>query len=456
MPKDVKYTIRAVDKTKTAIAGIKKGFGSLQASATRAAAGITRVFGRASQKIAAGFKRIKLPAALTGILGGAAAGAGLVKSLGASAEFETLNLRLKAVSSSAEEAKRIFKELKDFSESTPLALGDLIGGQIILQGAGLGISELRKVAEVAAVMGKSVEDFALALVSLEAEPLKKLAIDLGTNGDIRTFRFKNKAGEQFETVTDGIEEAQKELARILNLKFGGNLDEFSRTLAGRVSTLKDNIHAFFASFGDQFLNQFKVLVDQLTKAVKGLQNSKLFESISKKVSRYSDAAIGLAAGGGEGLGKVLSGAFSEMFKSILSSLVSTGGSVLMKIGAMIGQGFMSLIRSSGGALGKLLGNDKATVTDNGIVSADGKLTKFPTDETRKSEDTLKAFIDKLAEEGKKIREAMEVNTSAVKENTDSSGETDAEYRARINAMMDAVNVKAQRTERDHRRRPRAD
>jgi len=211
-------------------------------------------------------------------LGKLVAGGGLVALGGlvvkTSADFETLKLRLEAVTGSANKAEKAFAETFKLFEGTPLKLRPLIQARSLLEAIGITGNKAVKAVSVAAVaFGRDVTEVALAVNSLEGESLKRLGIRLRTTGDNFSFTFGDRAGRDITRTAVGLRKARFELLKIFNIKFGGFLEKASRTLAGRFSTFVGKTEALMNKVGEQFRGDLtdilgginRLLTEQLAK-----------------------------------------------------------------------------------------------------------------------------------------------------------------------------------------------
>lgn len=191
----------------------------------------------------------------------------------ATAEFQKLDLRLKTVMGSAAKAKKAFSEVFDLFVASPMELAPLMDAKILLESFGVsGKKALERVADAAAIMDRPVRDIALALGSMEREPLRRLGIESVKLADKFTFAFRDRAGKALKTTADGMVEARKEMVRIMGIRFGGGLEELSRTGPGRWSTFTGAVKAGAADIGRATMNHlapaFGVLNDAIINAMK--------------------------------------------------------------------------------------------------------------------------------------------------------------------------------------------
>lgn len=171
--------------------------------------------------------------ATAALMGVTLAGAGL-KIAGT---FDQVNIRLRTVMGTVEQANVAFKETFDLFVRSPQYLMPLVEARTLLESFGVGgAAELRSVADAAAIMGRDVRHVALALGSMETRPLRRLGIDAHKAGESFTFNFQNKAGKALKVTARGLEQARRAVLKILNIKFGGGLEEMAKTWTGAMST----------------------------------------------------------------------------------------------------------------------------------------------------------------------------------------------------------------------------
>ena len=266
----------------------------------RAAMSVLQKFQRGAVRIFSSIGRAVKAAFKIGVVGGIAGIIGTgVAAIKAASNYEQLRNRLEAVLGSAKKARDMFKELRDFAASTPLQLEDLVKAKIILEGVGVtGMKAFQGVAETSAAMGKSIEEVALAVASLENETLKRLGIQLRNTGDQFKFTFRDKAGMEIERTVDGINEARLALTDIFSTKFGGGLQTQSESLFGRLSTFTDKMKEVLAQIGEQLLPPLKTLLTGVNAELDKLAGSGLLSS-------------------GEGIKKLFIGAADVLFAAIV-------------------------------------------------------------------------------------------------------------------------------------------
>jgi hypothetical protein len=329
--------------------GMRTGFG-LAGKGTGFALAPLRAFGRAVAPVTAA----------TMLLGGAA-----VK---ADADYEALQIRLEAVTGSATRAAAIFKTTEAFAASTPMRLDDLVDAQIVLEGIGVkGAAALRNTADAAAGMGRNVTDLAMAVASLETEPLRRLGIDLKRTGEQAEFTFRDKMGNLQKLSAVGMQGARETLLGIFDTKFGGTTTKLAGSVHGLASTLGDVIKRTFAAIGNGFQPETKRMLDGLIGSINGYVESGEAEALGKRIGEALDTGMdsALAAfktlqefrqflsenpGTGAEAFRITASGMAEMFANSLIGYVGAMAGVFAGIGGIIWSAFeQQYLASAAGA-----------------------------------------------------------------------------------------------------------
>ena len=251
-PREVKYRVVVQDFATRTLTKIQRGFVETGKKVVRSAANMARAIGR-----------------IGAVLGAAGTGGLIGASIGASAKFEMLRLRLEAVTGSAKKANKMFAEMRKFAAATPLQLEDIVGARIMLEGIGVrGQAALEKVAEAAAAMNMPLRDAAAMIASMETEPLRRLGIEIKRSGESASIVFRDKVGRELKRTETGIMNIRRALLETFGMKFGGILGKASGTQAGLFSTLKDSVTELFAAVGDELAPTVKAVLGKAITAVK--------------------------------------------------------------------------------------------------------------------------------------------------------------------------------------------
>jgi phage-related protein len=182
----------------------------------------------------------------------AGAGVGTVLTgigIKAASDMQSLGVALKtAFQGDAEAAKAAQAQITDFAAKTPFELGEITTAFIKLKNMGLDPSQeaLTAYGDTASAMGKSLNDMVEAVADAatgEFERLKEFGIRSSSEGDRVTFTFKGVS----KTVGKNSAEIEAYLKELGRTNFAGGMEEQSRTLGGRMSTLKDTFKLAMAS-----------------------------------------------------------------------------------------------------------------------------------------------------------------------------------------------------------------
>jgi tape measure domain-containing protein len=228
----------------------------------------------------------KLTALGAGISGGVFAGlslAGLVTdSVKLAASVEDTQTSFKVLLGDADEAAKLFKEIRDLAAATPLTSRDLADAAKSLLQVGVSADQieptLRALGDLAS--GSSEKLKALAVIYGQVKGKGKLATeelnqfaehgvnlreDLARTLNVSMAELPGKLEEgavQFRDLQGAIIGATSEGGR-----FFESMKEGSQTLTGKLSTLKDNWETLLANVGALIVDEFglKGLVDSLAK-----------------------------------------------------------------------------------------------------------------------------------------------------------------------------------------------
>ena len=204
------------------------------------------------------------------------------------AKFESLKASLKTVTGSADGARVAFKQIQDFTATTPFQLDDVTKSFTILKRNGIDTSSesLKAFGNIAAANGKSFEQLAEAIadgMTGEFERLKEFGIKVRKEND----KFVASMGGM-QVAASG---SSKQLMEDLKLlgeeggRYATGLSDQAATLGGKFSNLQDNMSQFAASIGEGGLNS----------ALKGVLDS--FNGMMKsapQVGRIIGAGLGAA------------------------------------------------------------------------------------------------------------------------------------------------------------------
>lgn len=193
-------------------------------------------------------------------------------SVNAAADYEMFRQNLRMVIASKKEADKAFKESIDFSVKTPFTPDEIIRTRAQLESVGVsGKKAVEDVASAAAGMNREISDVAAAIISMETDPIRKLGIRLNKQGDEFLFRYKDKLGQAQQITVTGFEQAQQALLNIFGKKFEGGLERMAITGVGFLSTLKGAVKDLRATFGEGYLDEYKLVIHDLIEGTKSIK-----------------------------------------------------------------------------------------------------------------------------------------------------------------------------------------
>lgn len=260
----------ALGKTSTAAEGSGKGFKSL-ASSTDAATKSTKNFGMAAS-------------AIKGFIGGAVVAAVIKlgkEFVGLAADMEQSKVAFTTMLKSGEAAEAFLKDLQAFAASTPFEFTELQTAAKRMLAFGF---EAEKVLPMMRDIGDTV-----AGLGLGSEGVNRVVLALGqmqakgkvtggemmqlTEAGIPAWGFLAKAmgkttAEVMKMSEQGLIPAGDAIQYILDgmrQDFGGMMAEQSKTAAGQMSNLKDNLVALETVIGEKLLPALKWTVNELIK-----------------------------------------------------------------------------------------------------------------------------------------------------------------------------------------------
>ena len=223
----------------------------------------------------------------------------------AAVEVETMTTELTTMTGSAEKAKILLEDLKDFAATTPFQLQGIAQSAKQLLAFGFSIEEvkvnLKALGDVASGSGSQLSDVAQifgqisSLGKLSGERLNQLqerAIPIGpaiaktmgiAESSVRDFVSKGKV--DFAT----FEKAFKSLSEEGGVFFNSMIDK-SKTLSGLISTLKDNFSLLASDIGQELLPFFKELAKEMTTFIQ--ENRKeIVEFVKNAVKGFGDLLL---------------------------------------------------------------------------------------------------------------------------------------------------------------------
>lgn len=208
-----------------------------------------------------------------------------VHALSTAANFERMKTALTTTLGGTQEAAAAFEQLQGFAAATPYSLEEVTNGFLKLKARGLDGSEraLRAWGDTASAMGKTLDDMVEAVADAstgEFERLKEFGIQASSQGDKVAITFRGVT----TTVAKEARAIEAELMRLGEVNFAGGMEAMSKTLGGRLSTIKDGF--------DQFI--VGVMDSGITDALKSIMSS--FSGMGETGALLGDV-LGVTLGG---------------------------------------------------------------------------------------------------------------------------------------------------------------
>lgn len=181
-------------------------------------------------------------------------------------EFEKYETVLRAALGSQEAATKQFKELRGLASTLPFSVAELTDSFIKLNNQGFKptMEQMRNLADVAAVMGKSFDQLTEAIIDAqvgEFERLKEFGIRASKEGDKVTFAFRG-VETQVAFTADAIRGYILSLGDLNGIQ--GATEELAKTLTGQLSMLQDATDALSDALGGLAEEELKEGIDTLT------------------------------------------------------------------------------------------------------------------------------------------------------------------------------------------------
>jgi len=277
--------------------------GQFQSDLAKSGQAVTK-FG--SQAAGVGEKLKGLLAPLAGLAGIASAGAFFSKGVIDAAQLEKDVLAIKTLTGSVEIAEQTMRDLQDFAAGTPFQMQDLTTATKQLLAFGIEASKIQEtltmLGNLAAVSGASVTELAQIFGKVKAQG-KVTAETLDQMAE-RAIPVTRALADHFGVAEEAIRKMVSEgkvsfsdLQQALGAmageggELGNAMAEQADTLAGKYSTLMDNISLLGIEIAQTFMPTFKDMLDSLIEAVQAL--IKGAKALKEWGDGLSDATHGL-------------------------------------------------------------------------------------------------------------------------------------------------------------------
>ena len=253
------------------------------------------------------------------------------------ATFETIDIRLRTLLGSADEAKRVFDNLKADEPYMPFNIETLLNGNTALIAAGASAdyarSSVKALANAVAATGGSTAQMNSALLNMQkiyetgfADKRHLYAFSYSAHIPMMELlsRSTGKSTEElhkmkitFKDIVDALDKAQQKGGMFQNA-----LSNMAQTITGKLTTLKTQVMFFFANIGEAIKPIFHALIN-LTISLLTVFNVFLASPIGKIFSGLVQGAIIVTSFALAWRG------FQQIFSSIMK--MATGGESIFVI-----------------------------------------------------------------------------------------------------------------------------
>ncbi len=235
--------------------------------------------------------------------------------IGTNAALEQNRIAFQVLTGSAEQAKQTVQDLYEYSATTPFEFPDVSEAGRSLQVVGLNVKDTIKwVGDLAAANPQAtIGEVASAIARLKSgdfgEAFERLR-DFGISREMLT-----GAGLEFDkggSYKGSVEQALTAVQKIVQEKYGGMADAQSKTFAGMMSTLKDNVNMTIGKVMEPVFNKLK----------------ELMPAILEKVGQFSDTVA--KSGLGAALNTILPPGVVGTFK-VLGEIIADFAKVVLPV-----------------------------------------------------------------------------------------------------------------------------
>lgn len=335
----------------------------------------------------------------------------------AATRLETIETQFKTILGSTRAAQKQLKDLQNFAATTPFQLDGLSDATRQLLSFGVAqediIPTLKQVGDLAAGVGTSIDQLTIPYGRLiSTQKLTLIELDKFADRGINLYgKLSEQTGISLKSIRDDIskgrvpfEEFTKALSDLTSKggTFFGATQAQSKTLAGTISTLKDNFFNLQATLGETFRPVLVVIIQKITTIVQGLVKSiQDFASSPENIKRvtssmfeFGDAVVKFGIAPLEAMfnaGNFLFKSFLVGINTLVAGFGKLGGAIgfiLEKIGA--GGGLTKALNTFSESTGEVLLdsiNDLNKTAENGLFNFEfsSKLSE--------QNENLRAFLD---------------------------------------------------------------
>lgn len=231
--------------------------------------------------------------------GAAIAGGGfaLFDMFGTASKFEQFQIMLENTEGSAEKARRAMGWVKQFAQTTPYELDQVMEAFVSLKAYGIDPmnGSLMALGDGAAGMSKPVMQAVEALadaVTGEFERLKEFGIRSSKIGDQVAFTYMRNGKEVRRQVKMNAVEVEKAITGIMRDRFGGMMIRQSQTFSGMISNLKDAWSGFQMMVADAgIFDKVKGKLEQWLGKVNEMAKDGRLQAWAEKLSDKLETAF---------------------------------------------------------------------------------------------------------------------------------------------------------------------
>ena len=273
------------------------------------------------------------------VIGGLSTAVGLVVSrsfIGTAAEFEKYGIILSRLEGSKEKGKKAMSWVSNFAANTPYQLGQVNDAFVKLRAYGMKPIDgnlLRTLGDTSAAMGKDLMQAVEAVadaVTGENERLKEFGIKARSVGNKIVYEYSSNGKTMRKIAQKGNREMiQGTLQAIWNEKYGGAMNDLSKSWGGMTSNLMDWWTKFKKMVMDSgpfelLKSKLKAFLDRIKNMANSGELQKIAETIGKKIVKGVHAAKDALLS--------IKNVFNEL-KTALKPLISFIGGLVERFGA---------------------------------------------------------------------------------------------------------------------------
>lgn len=271
-------------------------------------------------------------------------------SLTAAGDLDMLRHRLEFLTSSKEEADRVFRHALEMGIASPFSPDELVETQIQLRAIGVeGRDALQAVADAATVMGTKPLQMVNNMAMLSTRTLRQMGVEMTREGERFEFSFQDRMGAARRIAAESAEDARKALADIFSMRFGSAMEGSGDIWGPMISTLRGLMRTTAGQFGDGLKVSVHPFIHELTEGLDGLRDSGRVEEIGRKIGDHMADAIDIGRQlirDPESIRQVLGGIMEFSARAFIEYL-SVGKDVLLSLARMMAAAFVGAVIDSG-------------------------------------------------------------------------------------------------------------